>query len=212
MIITAVLGTTILATSACGPKAGAPEAKLKFAVSFPAEKSAEPLDGRVLLMISNDGTAEPRRQISDGAKTQLIFGLDVDQLAPGQSAVVDASAFGYPLRSLSEIPAGEYYVQALLNRYQTFKRADGYTVKLPPDKGEGQRWSAKPGNLYSTPAKLRIDPASAETIPIMLDQEIPPITPPQDTKYIRHERIQSKLLSDFWGTPMDLGAILLPEA
>ncbi|MDH4197195.1 MAG: alpha/beta hydrolase-fold protein [Candidatus Aminicenantes bacterium] len=207
-----VLGVAILATVACGPKTGATEAKLKFAVSFPAEKSAAPLDGRVLLMISSDGSAEPRRQISDGANTQLIFGVDVDQLAPGEPAVVDASAFGYPLRSLSEIPAGEYYVQALLNRYQTFKRADGHTVKLPPDKGEGQRWNTKPGNLYSAPAKLRIDPASAETIPITLDQEIPPIAPPEDTKYIRHERIQSKLLSDFWGTPMYLGAcILLPE-
>ena len=210
--VAAVIGAAILGTSACGPKAGAPEAKLKFAVSFPAEKSAEPLDGRILLMISNDGTAEPRRQISDGARTQLIFGLDVDQLAPGQSAVVDASAFGYPLRNLSEIPAGEYYVQALLNRYQTFKRADGHTVKLPPDQGEGQRWNAKPGNLYSTPAKLMVDPAAAETIQITLDQEIPAIAPPQDTKYIRHERIQSKLLTDFWGTPMYLGAcILLPE-
>ena len=208
----AAAAVSLLAAPACGPKTGTPEAKLTFAVSFPAEKSAKPLDGRVLLMISNDGSAEPRNQISDGAKTQLIFGVEVDQLPPGRPAVVDASAFGYPLRSIAEIPAGEYYIQALLNRYETFTRADGHTVKLPPDKGEGQRWNAKPGNLYSTPSKIKIDPASVETISITLDQEIPPIPPPQDTKYIRHERIQSKLLSDFWGTPMFLGAcLLLPE-
>ncbi|MBM3310118.1 MAG: hypothetical protein FJY80_01275 [Candidatus Aminicenantes bacterium] len=196
----------------CGPKSGPAPATLKFAVSFPAEKSTAPLDGRILLMVSNDGSAEPRNQISDGAKTQLIFGVDVDGLAPGQEAAIDASAFGYPLRSISEIPAGEYYVQALLNRYETFRRSDGHTVKLPPDKGEGQRWNAKPGNLYSLPAKMRVDPASSETIRVSLDQEIPPIQPPQDTKYIRHERIQSKLLSDFWGTPIYLGAcLLLPE-
>ena len=44
-----------------------------------------------------------------------------------------------------------------------------------------------------------------------LAEEIPPVAPPADTKYVRHERIQSKLLSDFWGKPMYLGAhVLLP--
>ncbi|MCJ7564507.1 MAG: alpha/beta hydrolase-fold protein, partial [Candidatus Aminicenantes bacterium] len=126
--------------------------------------------------------------------------------------VIDASAFGYPLQSIAEIPAGEYYVQALLNKYETFHRSDGHTVKLPPDMGEGQRWNAKPGNLYSTPLKVAIDPAKKDIIKIALDQEIPPIEPPKDTKYIKHERIQSKLLTDFWGKPMSIGAcILLPE-
>ena len=133
-------------------------AKLTFAVSFPAEKSKTPLDGRILLLISNDGADEPRNQISDGAKTQLIFGIDVDGLRPGQEAVIDTAAFGYPLKSFAEIPAGEYFVQALFNRYETFTRADGHTVKLPPDMGEGQRWSAKPGNLYSAPQKSRLRP------------------------------------------------------
>jgi hypothetical protein len=49
-------------------------------------------------------------------------------------------------------------------------------------------------------------------IQIILDQEIPPIPPPEDTQYIKHIKIQSELLSDFWGRPMYLGAcILLPE-
>ena len=191
---------------------GKPAARLKFAVSFPAERSKTPLDGRVLLLISNDGSLEPRDQVNDTAKTQLIFGVDVDQLSPGQDAVVDAKVFGYPLRSIAEIPPGKYYVQALLNKYQTFHRADGHTVKLPPDQGEGQRWNAKPGNLYSTPKIIAIDAAKSETIKITLDKVIGPIAPPKDTKYIRHERIQSKLLTDFWGQPMFLGAcVLLPE-
>jgi hypothetical protein len=41
---------------------------------------------------------------------------------------------------------------------------------------------------------------------------IPPIPDPPTTKYIKHERIQSALLTKFWGRPMHLGAhILLPE-
>jgi hypothetical protein len=187
-------------------------AKLTFAVSFPAEKSKTPLDGRILLLISNDGSDEPRNQISDGAKTQLIYGIDVDQLRPGQEAVIDSGVFGYPLKSFAGIPPGEYFVQALLNRYETFTRADGHTVKLPPDMGEGQRWNAKPGNLYSAPKKVFLDPMKKDVVRIGLDHEIPPIPPPKDTKYIRHERIQSKLLSDFWGRPMFIGAcLLLPE-
>ncbi|HUT07202.1 MAG TPA: alpha/beta hydrolase-fold protein [Candidatus Latescibacteria bacterium] len=187
-------------------------AQVKFAVSFPAERSRTPVDGRVLLLLSTNGDAEPRFQINDGPATQLVFGIDVEGLAPGADAAVDASAFGYPLRSLAELPAGEYYVQALLHRYETFRRSDGHTVKLPMDRGEGQRWNAAPGNLYSAPRKLFIDPGQAGTIRILLDKEIPPIAPPKDTKYIRHEKIKSDLLSEFWGRPMHIGAcLLLPE-
>ena len=48
-----------------------------------------------------------------------------------------------------------------------------FHVKLPMDRGEGQHWNRAPGNLYSTPRKIRIDPSSDETIAIVLDQEIP---------------------------------------
>jgi len=187
-------------------------AEVKFAVSFPAERSKAPLDGRMLLLLSTSGDAEPRFQISDGPSTQLVFGVDVEGLAPGVETVIDASAFGYPVRSLAELPAGEYHVQALLHRYETFRRSDGHTVKLPMDRGEGQRWNAAPGNLYSTPRKLFIDPGKTPAVRVVLENEIPPIAPPKDTKYIRHEKIQSGRLSKFWGRPMHLGAcVLLPE-
>lgn len=187
-------------------------AKLRFAVSFPVERSTNPLDGRLLLLISANNAREPRFQISEDLNTQQVFGVDVEGLKPGAEAIVDDSAFGYPVRSLAQIPSGEYWVQAVLHRYETFKRSDGHTVKLPMDRGEGQQWSRAPGNLYSAPQKLAIDPRKDATITLKLDQEIPQIVPPKDTKYIKHVRIQSKLLSDFWGRPMHLGAnILLPE-
>jgi len=186
--------------------------KLRFGISFTKEQSRIPLDGRVLLMVSSDPSSEPRFQISDSPNTQLIFGMDVDRLKPGEIAVVDRSFFGYPLPSISEIPAGEYWVQALFHRYETFHRADGHIVKLPMDRGEGQRWNRAPGNLYSTPQKLRIDPQKDEMINITLDEKIPPIPEPKDRKYIKHVKIKSKLLTEFWGVPMHLGAfVLLPE-
>ena len=186
--------------------------KLRFEVSFPVASSAKPLDGRMLLLISNNNTREPRLQISEDPTTQQVFGIDVDGLKPGQTATVDAGAFGYPVRSISQLKPGEYWVQALLHVYETFKRKDGHTVKLPMDRGEGQQWSRAPGNLYSTPVKLTIDPGKDASIKITLDKIITPIEPPKDTKYIKHVKIQSKLLTEFWGRPMHIGAhVLLPE-
>jgi hypothetical protein len=187
-------------------------AKLKFAISFTEQHSKTPLDGRMLLLISTDGSQEPRFQINDGLKTQQVFGINVDGLKPNQKAVIDANVFGYPRQSLRDIPAGTYYVQALLHRYETFQRKDGHTVKLPMDRGEGQQWNRAPGNLYSTPQKLTIDPRKGGTINLTLEKEIPPIPLPKDTKYIKHVKMQSKLLTEFWGRPMYLGAnVLLPE-
>jgi hypothetical protein len=182
-----------------------------FSVSFPKTRSDKPLDGRILLILSTDASEEPRMQINDTPKTQIIFGIDVDGMMPGQARVVDASAAGYPVKSLRDVPPGEYFVQAVLHRYETFHRADGHTVKLPMDRGEGQHWNIAPGNLYSTPRKVTVT-ASSGTIAVVLDQEIPPITNPQDTKYIRHLKIQSELLTRFWGRPMYLSAnVLVPE-
>ena len=183
----------------------------RVAVTFPSTRSAAPLDGRLLLLVSTDSTAEPRFQIGDGPGTQLVFGMDVDGWAPGVEAIVDATAFGYPQRSLTSVPAGRYWVQALLNRYETFRRSDGHTVKLPPDRGEGQQWNRKPGNLYSAPRWVTLD-AAAGPVRLALDQEIPPIPDPAETNYVKHVRIQSERLTRFWGRPMFLGAhVLLPE-
>ena len=180
-------------------------------VTFPTARSRAPLDGRLLLLVSADSSGEPRFQIGDGPGTQLVFGVDVDAWAPGAEAVVDGSAFGYPRRSLASLPRGRYWVQALLNRYETFRRGDGHVVKLPPDRGEGQQWSRKPGNLYSVPRWVTLDGA-AEPVRLVLDQEIPPIPDPPETKYVKHVRIQSERLTRFWGRPMFLGAhVLLPE-
>jgi len=103
-------------------------------------------------------------------------------------------------------------VQALLNIYTTFHRADGHVVELPMDEGEGQKYNRKPGNLYSTVRRLHIDPHAGGVLRIVLTQKIPPIPPPPDTAWIKHLRIQSPLLSRFWGRPMYLGAtVILPE-
>ncbi len=187
---------------------------LSFSISFPAERSSVPLDGRIILLLSRDLTREPRTHIepNEPLAVPFLFGRDVDGLAAGHEVVFDDGAFGWPAPWISQLPAGDYLVQAVLNRYETFHMGDGRVLKLPPDKGEGQQWASKPGNLYSTPVRVHIDPLHPKRTSLLLDQEIGPIAPKVDTEFVRHIRIRSELLSRFWGRDVYLGAhVLVPK-
>lgn len=206
-----ILVLLILAIS-CSDRDATKKSKLKFEISFTEKLSVEALDGRILLMIAPNENSEPRYQVSDGDNTGQIFGIDVNGLKPGEKVKIDADVLGYPKESLSELPSGKYYIQAMLHIYETFNRSDGYVVKLPMDRGEGQKWNRAPGNFYSTPYMVEVDPDKKNKIDVVLDNKIPPIEDPPETKYIKHVKIKSALLSEFWGRPMYLGAhILLPE-
>ncbi len=194
------------------PGATAQTDRSLFTVTLDPAVASQPLDGRLLLMLSISDESEPRFQISDRFNSQQIYGIDVEGWNPGDTRSFDAEVFGFPNRSLAELPAGQYHVQALLHLYETFHRSDGHTVKMPMDRGEGQQWNRAPGNLYSIPVKLSFDPQRNDAIEVTLTEVIPPIEPPADTEYIKHIKIQSKLLTEFWGRPMHLGAhVLLPE-
>ena len=169
------------------------------------------LDGRLVVVLANSDKSEPRFQASpESPEAAAIFGVDVESWRAGQPATIDGKVFGFPVRSLAQLPAGTYYVQALLHQYETFRRSDGRVLKLPMDRGEGQQWNRAPGNLYSAPQ--RVDWVPGKVLTVNLTQEIPPITPPVDSRYVKHIRIQSEKLTKFWGRPMHLGAtVLLPE-
>ena len=181
-------------------------------VSFKEKTSSKKLDGRLLLMLSTDDTAEPRFQINDGLNTQLIFGMNVNDWEPGTPITFDETVFGYPYPSLADVPPGEYNVQALLNVYETFELSTGHTVKLPMDNGEGQQWQRSPGNLYSEPFKIRVAGNGFDNVLVELDQIIEPIAEPEDTEWIKHVKVKSEKLSEFWGRDTYLGAhVLLPK-
>jgi len=228
----AILVLSAILSQAETAKPDAKPASPRFEVSFPTELSTAPLDGHVLVLISNNDEKEPRFQVSFmTAESQQVFGVDVDALAPGSPAIIDAATLGYPAESLNNVPAGDYWVQAVLNIYETFHLSDGRTLKLPPDKGEGQHWQVKPGNLYSKPVKMHLDPKTALTVRISLTEKMPSVADnPKgvdallgwsgandehaivDNKWVKHVRIQSDLLTKFWGRPTYLGAVvLLPD-
>lgn len=193
----------VASTQASGPE---------FSVRFDAELTEQAQDGRLLLLLATHEEEEPRFLVNNSADTQLVFGLNVENWQGGDAAVIDDGAIGFPLASLAEVPAGTYYVQALLNRYKDFSLSNGKVVSLPPDRGEGQQWNRKPGNFYSTPVKVEIGESQTERFVLVLDQVIPDIVPPDDSKYIKHIRMRSDLLSEFWGEDVYLGAhVLLPH-
>ena len=184
-----------------------------FKAAFPVSASAKPLDGRLILIVSPKATPEPRAQVNLEGElgTPFFFGQTVDGMAPGVAVTLKPTAVGWPAESLGKLPDGDYTVQAVLNRYEIFHRADGSVVKLPPDMGEGQHWNLKPGNLYSKPVLVRVRHGATAAVTLTLDQKIAPIARKPDTEFIKHIRIRSERLSKFWGRDVYLGAhVLLP--
>lgn len=205
-----LIGLCILGLMSCSGKDLSVD-KIEFSVTWDEKLADQAQDGRLLIMLSKNDQSEPRFQVKDGHDTQLVFGLDVKGWGSGEAIIVGDSAFGYPIERLSEVPAGTYYAQALLNRYKDFNLSTGHTVSLPPEMGEGQQWNRKPGNFYSTPVKIDIG-NNRSKVSIHMSEKIGPITPPEDTEYIKHIKMKSELLTDFWGEPVELGAhVLLPE-
>jgi hypothetical protein len=200
--------------------ASAPTLAQKIEVAVPAKS---PLHGHLIVVFSKDSKSEPRMQMNEQYKSAQGFGVDVGlDGAPSPTTItVDTKTFGYPLRSLSDIPAGDYFVQGVFNQYEEFHLATGKTVWLSPDKGEGQKWNRKPGNPFSNPVKIHLDPKS--NIKLTLDQIMPEIKgTPQDpeviaahspeAKWLKYMRFKSEKLSKFWGRDTYLGAwVLLPD-
>jgi hypothetical protein len=184
-------------------------AQIRFEISVPRAVRSEPTTGRVYAILAKTNEREPRLQI--GRVGAPMFGRDVEGLAPGQAATIAGSELGTPVTDLADIPAGEYWVQGVVNVYSEFKRADGHTVWMHDDQWEGQAWNRSPGNLYSVPQRIRIDPLSRQVVRLVADQVIPAVQVPADNELVQRIKLQSPSLTKFWGRPVYLGAtVLLP--
>jgi enterochelin esterase-like enzyme len=187
----------------------AAESRLKFEISFSASDHSEPITGRVFVIISKNEEREPRLQAGSWSRSVPFFGLDVEDFKPGEVAVIDEDVLGYPPKSLLEIPEGNYFVQGLVNIYTQFNRSDGHVIWAHMDQWEGQQFNRSPGNLYSEVQSVHLDPEQGYTVKLSLDKVIPPVEVPPDTDWVKHVKIQSKLLTEFWGHPIHIGAIVL---
>lgn len=183
-----------------------------------------PVTGRAYVMLSR--TAEPREpRLQTGLTGVPLWGMDVWDLGAGDSVIIDANdetVIGYPLDSFGEVPDGTYFVQAFLNVYTTFERADGHTVHMHLNSGAGQSPFRAPGNAHSTAEQVTFSTRSPRLVDLTITEVIPPTHPlgpgdvlqqgnPPDTEHVKFVKIRSEVLSEFWGHDMYIGAnVLLP--
>jgi hypothetical protein len=168
------------------------------------------LTGRMFVALARTDEREPRLQV--GRYGCQFFGVDFTALSPGESVIIDGDVLGYPYEALADVPAGAYFVQAVLSKYTKFERSDGHTLWMHMDQWEGQDWRRSPGNYFSEVMRVEFDPEKREVIRLVTDREIPKIEIPADTKWVKRIKMQSDLLTDFWGHPIFIGAtVLLPK-
>ena len=100
-ILSSILITILLIIQSCGVQ----DSSVSYTITIDNDLIDTPLDGRLMLLISSNDGAEPRFQVSDNPGTQLVYGMDVDGMAPGEPLVFDNESFGYPTGILFPRPA-----------------------------------------------------------------------------------------------------------
>lgn len=201
--------SVLLVLSASAASLAVAQAPPRVKIDYSATLDSGPITGRVFLVIARNNLVEPRLQAGSYQASVPFFGLDVESLKPGEPAVIDASTPGYQIESLRDLPAGEYYVQALLNVYTKVRRQDGHEIWVHLDQWEGQQWNRSPGNLVSEVVRFSHDPVKGINLQLHLTRKLPPVVVPADTEWVKRVKVQSRLLSEFWGRPIYLGATLL---
>ena len=182
-----------------------------------------PVVGRAFVVISRDGEEEPR--LGSGVTGNPLWGIDVRGYAAGDSVVISDgtdTVSGYPFESTAALPPGNYFAQAFLNVYTTFKRADGHVVEAHLNSGAFQSPFEAPGNAHSAVQQISVRDDGLPSMDFVLDSVIQPPQPLKDgevlqqgnfddTEWVRYFKIKSEKLSQFWGRDMYIGAnILLP--
>src|SRR4029077_13863757 len=107
------LAVLLLSFAICIELAHAQTPGPRFEISFPASAHAGAITGRVFVMISNTDKEEPRLQI--GRTGVPFFGRDIEQLAPGQTAVIDSTDLGSPNKTLRALPRRDSLRATLLS-------------------------------------------------------------------------------------------------
>ena len=179
----------------------------RFEIIIDPAAHAGPLTGRLVLVIAKSARPEPRLAISP--RGPALFAIDLDQLRPGEPAVIDDKALGFP-DALADLPPGDYYAQAVVNVYEPVHRADGKTVWLHMNDGTIEFFSAAAGNIYSDVQPVHI--GRDGTVKLTITHVVPPAERPRDTEWIKHVTVQSELLTKFWRRPVYIHAhVLLPK-
>ena len=119
--------------------------------------------------------------------------------------------WGFPNVTLNDIPPGVYSVQGYLNQYETVTRSDGSVVSVRFPCGDGAPPIEGYGTLKTTFQVVTVT-GTAQAIDLIFDKVVEPREPftgseiggcyqgnYPDTRYLKHIKIRSSAVSDFWG-------------
>ena len=156
------------------------------------------MTGRLIIVtapVSGRQAPEPRHRIgSVGADATPIAAVNVHQLSSGQTVVVDETSATFPFQRLADWTPGEYDVQAVL------------------DVSRDIRMPGAPGNWYSQPRRILVEPNRDLTVSLSLTEQVPPEQVPADTQYVRYVQLPSQRLSTYHARPVVLrAAVILPR-
>ena len=168
---------------------------LRFEVTVAKGLLEKGQNGRLFVTVSTSRQPDPRTLIGNtGMDVPPVFARDLENFSTGSTGIIDHSAAAFPLHSLPELPAGEYYIQALFDSNIDLKSVNA------------------PGNLYSEVLKAQLDVKKGGVIKLELTQKIPTEQLPQDTEFVKFVKLKSELLSKFHERPIYLRAgIILPK-
>lgn len=177
------------------------ETPLSFAVSYDPSV-CESYTGRVYVMLSANTSSQPRFG-PNWFNTEPFYAVDVYDMKPGEFARFDGSkdTFAFPA-ALSQLPAGEYAVQAVLRRNPD-----------SPNIGRGE------GTAYSEKKVIKLDAKTSGPISLFIDKvvEASDRHRPRTQQLIDNGRLvlvheRSEVLSKFHGRDIyQDAAILLPD-
>ena len=183
--------TRLIAATAIALLCSAAGADIHFKVSYDKAAFAGPFTGRVVIYLSKS-MPEPRLGPNWEAP-EPIYSIWADALPAGQAVVLDShNATSFP-SAPSTLAAGTYTIQAVVDR----------------NLG-GRALGSSPGNLFSKPAKIDLDPGKDSSVDIVCDQVVPePVF--KETGHVKLAEMQSALLTKFYGRPTFMrAAVILP--
>src|SRR5215475_15243155 len=156
-------GVALLAIILCTPVKTSPSSPLRFEVNIAPGLVSTTQNGRLFVVMSLKGQSEPRLTIGQtGLDASPLLGRDVNGFAPGVAAIIDDTCAAFPIERLSRLEAGEYTVQALFDSNNDLKSVNA------------------PGNLYSKPQRIHLDPKQGATVNIELTERVPAEQIPQE--------------------------------
>jgi photosystem II stability/assembly factor-like uncharacterized protein/S-formylglutathione hydrolase FrmB len=164
------------------------------ALEFKVTTALPAASGRLLIVVAKSGSPEPRQLIGEaGADAPVMLGHDVKGFGPGAVSTITKSAATFPISSLDALPPGDYFVQAVLHSNTDLNSPNA------------------PGDAYGDARRVHLD-SGAGTIELQLNHTVPAEQMPPGDQYVKYVRIQSSLLTRFYGRPIYLRAgVILPR-